>query len=136
MNDKIHAIKMISDDVLELGYIDETTKVFRRWYNKTALISFANSLEKGFHKPGIARSTIEMLMLIVTEISECCEAFRQEEMPKSDHIFPYNLAEEELADAIIRIMDLGAYMNLDVGGALAAKMKFNRTRPYMHGKKA
>lgn len=36
--------------------------------------------------------------------------------------------EVELADAIIRIFDLAAGMNLDLGGAFIEKMQYNATR--------
>lgn len=42
--------------------------------------------------------------------------------------------EIELADVIIRVMDLSGGMNLRVAEAVAAKMAYNRTRPYKHGK--
>jgi NTP pyrophosphatase (non-canonical NTP hydrolase) len=37
--------------------------------------------------------------------------------------------EVELADAIIRIMDLAGAMNLDIAGAICEKMTYNAQRP-------
>lgn len=73
------------------------------------------------------RNVPEMLMLIVSEASEAMEAFRKsladDKLPDRPGI------EVELADAIIRIMDLGGALNLDLPGAVVAKQAFNRNRP-------
>jgi len=39
------------------------------------------------------------------------------------------MLEVELADAVIRISDLAGALKLDLGGAIAEKLKFNATRP-------
>lgn len=81
------------------------------------------------------RTDIHCLMLIVTELSEAAEATRMC-YPQSDKIPKYGLFEEELADAIIRILDLAGAHNVDIGGAVIEKLKYNRTRPRLHGKSA
>lgn len=43
-------------------------------------------------------------------------------------------AAEEVADAIIRLLDIGASLGLDVGAALVAKVEKNKARPPQHGK--
>lgn len=80
------------------------------------------------------RSTGEMIALIHSELSECLEYFRHDN-PPSDHIPDFSGAEEELADVIIRIMDLAWHKKLNIPRALCAKMEFNKTRTYMHGGK-
>ncbi len=40
----------------------------------------------------------------------------------------------ELADVVIRIMDLCGKMEIDLGRAILTKMEYNRTRPIKHGK--
>jgi hypothetical protein len=40
----------------------------------------------------------------------------------------------ELADAVIRIMDLAHKMGIDLGRAILEKVRYNRDRPYRHGK--
>lgn len=42
----------------------------------------------------------------------------------------------ELADAIIRILDLSAALGIDMEETLQRKMKYNDTRPHRHGGKA
>lgn len=67
------------------------------------------------------------LMLIVSEISEAMEGHRKGLM---DDKLPHRLMiEVELADAVIRIGDLAGVLGLDLGGAIAEKMRFNAQRP-------
>lgn len=66
------------------------------------------------------------LCLIHSEISEAMEADRKNLM---DDKLPHRKGiEVELADAIIRIMDLGGALDLDLQGAIQEKMIFNSTR--------
>lgn len=69
----------------------------------------------------------EKLMLVVSEISEAMEGHRKNQM--DDKLPHRKMIEVELADAIIRIMDLAGAMNLDIGTAIAEKMKYNSIRP-------
>lgn len=41
----------------------------------------------------------------------------------------------EAADIIIRVLDMCAAYGIDIEAAIAMKMEYNSTRPYMHGKK-
>lgn len=48
----------------------------------------------------------------------------------SDDKLPHRLQiEVELADAVIRIADLAGALGLDLGGAIAEKIRFNEHRP-------
>lgn len=42
---------------------------------------------------------------------------------------------EEVADVIIRALDLAGYYNFDIGQIVLDKMAKNETRPYRHGKR-
>lgn len=42
----------------------------------------------------------------------------------------------ELADIIIRVLDIAAARGVDIDRAVREKMEYNVTRPYKHGKKA
>jgi len=44
------------------------------------------------------------------------------------------LEEEELADIIIRVLDLSGHRDIDIGRAVLVKMEYNSTRPHKHGK--
>ena len=43
--------------------------------------------------------------------------------------------EEEMADIVIRVMDLCAFKNIDLEAHVKAKMRYNSLREYKHGKK-
>lgn len=69
----------------------------------------------------------EKLVLVHSEISEALEGYRKGLM---DDKLPHRPAlEVELADAIIRIMDLAGALNLDMAGAIIEKQAFNAQRP-------
>lgn len=69
----------------------------------------------------------QKLALIHSEISEAMEGHRK---GLQDDKLPHRpMIEVELADAVIRIMDLAGAMGLDIGGAIMEKMEFNAHRP-------
>jgi NTP pyrophosphatase (non-canonical NTP hydrolase) len=69
----------------------------------------------------------EKLMLCVSELAEAMEGHRKNKM---DDKLPHRpMIEVELADAVIRIADLAGALGLDLGGAVAEKMEFNKVRP-------
>lgn len=68
----------------------------------------------------------EKLCLVHSEISEAMEGHRKNLM--DDHLPHRTMIEVELADAVIRIADLAGAMRLDVGGAIAEKLEYNKSR--------
>ena len=79
------------------------------------------------------RNNSELLMLIVTELGEACEALRHGN-PPSEHIPEFNAVEEELADCMIRIADMAEARGYKLEEALEAKLLFNKGRERLHGK--
>jgi len=77
-------------------------------------------------------NTGEKIALMHSELSEALEADRKG--LTSDHIPEFSGVEEELADCMIRIMDFAGHHDLRLAEALTAKLQFNLTRPYKHGK--
>lgn len=75
----------------------------------------------------------QKLMLIVSELSELLEHLRK---PGESSIAPITNETEELADAVIRILDYCGRYQLPIGEAICAKMAVNEKRPYQHGGKA
>ena len=74
------------------------------------------------------------LALITTETSETVEALRHGNGP--DDKIPHHCgAAAELADVILRVMDLAYARKWDVAQALVDKMEMNQSREKMHGKK-
>jgi NTP pyrophosphatase (non-canonical NTP hydrolase) len=79
------------------------------------------------------RPVTEALVLIHCEVSECVEALRQGN--KADrHLPQYKEFDVELADIVIRVMDLSAKLGIDLGAVIKAKVEYNRSRPHKHGK--
>jgi NTP pyrophosphatase (non-canonical NTP hydrolase) len=72
------------------------------------------------------RNKGEMLMLIVSEISEAMEGERKDLM--DDHLPHRKMAEVELADALIRIFDYAGAHSYDLQGAFDEKMAYNAQR--------
>lgn len=74
------------------------------------------------------------IALMHSELSEALEAAREGD-PDSKKIPGFSSIEEELADVVIRIMDTGQHMNLNIGAAIMAKVRHNHRRKKMHGGK-
>ena len=68
----------------------------------------------------------EKLCLIHSEISEAMEGVRKD-LP-DDKLPHRKMVEVELADALIRIMDLAGFMQLDLAGAVIEKLALNQRR--------
>jgi len=106
--------------------------------------------EHGFHENwDFARA----LMLTVSELSEAMEADRKGQWLGNPELLSgkklldveitsgeyrrtvKGFVEEEIADAIIRLLDIAGVHNIDLDWHVAAKMAYNEKRPYKHGKK-
>lgn len=72
------------------------------------------------------RNVGELLCLVHSEISEAMEGHRKGLM--DDKLPHRKMFEVELADAMIRILDIAGAFNLDIGGAIVEKNKFNGER--------
>lgn len=68
----------------------------------------------------------EKLVLIHSEISEAMEGARKNLM--DDKLPHRKMIEVELADAMIRILDLAGALQLDLAGAIQEKLAYNLTR--------
>lgn len=94
----------------------------------SAIVHKANI--KWWHDPitgnPIKRNKGELLALIHSEISEALEGERKDLM--DDKLPHRKMAEVELADAIIRILDYAAGFGYDLQGAFIEKMDYNASR--------
>lgn len=109
--------------------------------------------DKGFwDKP---RNTGESLMLVNSELCEALEADRNNKradlqrlqilLNSGNEITPSlfksvfecdikDTFQDEIADAVIRLLDLAEGMNIDLEFHIRHKMEYNRTRERLHGK--
>lgn len=74
----------------------------------------------------IPRNKGELLMLVVTEISEAMEGERKNLM--DDKLLGRRMAEVEIVDAMIRLLDYAGAYGYDLDGPFNEKMAFNRSR--------
>ena len=82
------------------------------------------------------RNPLEIHMLMVSEIAEATECYRDNKIDYyvSDSKKPEGEA-AELVDCIIRIMDYFGYKGWNLETLLQIKHDYNKTRPYRHGGK-
>lgn len=107
--------------------------------NRLAADVYAISASKGFHSS--SEPTIgDYVSNLHGEVSELWEAYRKKELDKpcekSSHMEePISCAGEELADIIIRALDMAHQLNVDIGKAVYIKSRYNESRPFRHGGK-
>jgi len=128
------------------------------------LISQAHEMAKSKGFWDEKRNTGELLMLVVSELSEGLEALRKDdyadqavveslshdlELDRTDEEFMLKALtwktafeqgvkssfEDEMADVAIRLFDLCGGLNIDLEKHIEMKMKYNSMRGYKHGKK-
>lgn len=104
--------------------------------NALAKRAYVTALNHGFHERVVtwpddggardARHILSWLMLITSEVSEAAEEVRKGTPEKFV---------DELADVIIRTIDVAEALGLDIEQAVLAKMAKNDARPFKHGGK-
>lgn len=128
--------------------------------NELAQQIHKNNVSKGFYED--EKNIGEMIALIHSEASECLEADRKDRYCELDNenwtidghtlrediqceddveflsVFKMSMKdtfEDELADVMIRCMDLAAFKGIDLEAHIKAKMRYNSLREHKHGKK-
>ena len=76
----------------------------------------------------------EKIALEMSELAERLETLRNNPTKADEHCPDFLNIEIECADLIIRCLDFCGRRKLRIGEALIAKMQFNETRPFKHGK--
>ena len=98
--------------------------------NELRDLCFKESLKNGWHTDSagnlLEKNKGEMIALIHSEISEALEGERKDLL--DNHLTSRPMAEVEMADAIIRIMDYCGRWGYDIGGAIIEKLEYNSHR--------
>jgi NTP pyrophosphatase (non-canonical NTP hydrolase) len=107
-------------DTLVLTNFTETFQVIQKWTYDTARRHGFQELESN---PLYVPTKLSLIM------SEAAEALEWHRMGKTEEL-PH-----ELADIVIRVMDLAESLKIDLASAIVVKAGFNSTREYKHGNK-
>lgn len=111
--------------------------------NKLANQIHQSNIDKGFYEN--EKNIGEMLCLIHSEVSEALEADRKdkycrysaellltatddEDFKKNYQTYIKGKFEEEMADIFIRVLDMCAYLNIDLENQVKCKMRYNALR--------
>jgi NTP pyrophosphatase (non-canonical NTP hydrolase) len=104
-------------------------------------LCFGIAVKKGWHDlhDGNDPQTFPTLLCLVhSEVSEALEDYRMGlsitvQQANADGK-PYGIP-SELADILIRVMDICGLYGIDIDRAVREKLQYNETRPYRHGGK-
>ena len=110
----------------------------------------AAAVLKGFASDGKRRPVSEHVALMMTELGELYEAHRDGFTP-AEHLYegqtgvsrehndqtpkPVGIP-SELADLVIRACDMAGEYGIDLEKAIEEKLRYNRSRPYKHGRQS
>jgi len=111
-------------DYVRAAHINAVNKGFYDEFNALRDYSLVNPMPGMEYIKNI--HTSNLIMLVVSELSEAVEGLRKGDTE--------NLA-EEIADSVIRIMDLSGFLGIDLEKEICKKMAYNETRPARHGKR-
>ena len=110
-------------------YSDNLAKGF---YDDEMAIRLHLSKDPTKHQSYIKSVRAQRIALVTSELSEALEADRKDLM--DDHLPQYYGFDVELADALIRILDMCGANNVDIGKVVRDKLAYNKSRPFKHGK--
>lgn len=99
----------------------------KRIYEQNVKAGWWSDIKTGEAKPkGDVNEILVKLALVHSEVSEGLEGVRKNLM--DDKLVHRPMIEVELADAVIRILDLCGHEGYDLAGALTEKLKYNSIR--------
>lgn len=105
------------------------------------LNEIANVIHQGILKKGFKEKTFtEALLLIVSEVSEATEEYRNGKGINETYYNPEKPTKpegipSELIDIVIRVFDLCAEYDIDIDSMIQEKMAYNESRTFRHGGK-
>jgi NTP pyrophosphatase (non-canonical NTP hydrolase) len=108
---------------METSHVTAINELSTNIHESNVKAGWWTDLKTGLKKD---RNVGELLCLVHSEISEAMEGHRKNQM--DDKLPHRSMFEVELADAMIRIFDIAGAHNLDLGGAMAEKIAYNKNR--------
>jgi NTP pyrophosphatase (non-canonical NTP hydrolase) len=113
---------------LTKGFIEQGLQMLQaNVYQGNVKAGWWENLATGQAKPkGDVDLILSKMMLITTEVAEAAEGVRKG--LNDDHLKHRPMAEVELADAVIRILDLCGHEGYDLAGAIMEKLEYNAQR--------
>jgi hypothetical protein len=110
---------------------EQPTAIWAGQINQMATVVHARNVEAGWWSDLSTgepkdRNVPELLCLIHSEVSEAMEGHRKN--LQDDKLPHRKMLEVELADTVIRILDLAGAGGMDLGGAIVEKLAYNATR--------
>lgn len=134
LDDDLPEVEDLGDEIsMQLNHLAETC------YED----AYDNGWWDAYDNKGNAERLGEKLLMIHSEVTEAVECLRDcedayvlIETDACDHISgkPVGFA-IELADILIRTLDICGYLGIDIEKAVKTKLEYNRTRGYRHGNK-
>ena len=85
---------------------------------------------------GRAIVILAALGLVTSEVAEAMEAVRKHDPATWRDTKTKDTLARELGGAVVRLMDLAAWLGIDLGAAVVEEIEANASRGYKHGGKA
>lgn len=100
--------------------------------------AWSNSEDHGFHEGPEGKHLPTKLLLLIQEATEAFDEIRDgrdlSTNKYQDNGKPIGFP-SEIADIVIRAGDIAGMLGFDLEAAVTEKTEYNRSRPYMHGRK-
>lgn len=125
------------DPLMADDFIPKAVDIFTPPLNGLAHTIWNIARIKGFRS---SRGDVPVATFVANlhgEVSELWEAYRAGALDANcgkPTAVPLTCAEEELADILIRTLDMAADLGVDIDKAIETKLKYNLTREHKHGK--